>query len=90
MNVTPLVPEEPLVPAVPDEPDVPAVPLELPLVPEVPAEPEEPFPPDAPSKLTCQALYVPLPTVLVGAAKDKEPVVELYEITSLSWKLLAS
>ena len=63
-------PEEPLVPEVPVEPEVPDVPLE-------PDVPEEPSPPDAPSRLTVQEVYVPLPTVRVGAANCKAPVPEL-------------
>ena len=52
---------------------MPLVPLvdDVPLVPEVP---DEPSPPLAPSRLTTHELYVPPPTVLVGAANIKVPV----------------
>ena len=82
----PDVPDEPAAPDVPDEPFAPEVPEE-PLEPEVP---DEPLPPLAPSKLTVQDVYVPLPTVLVGAANCNAPVLLLYVITSHSWKFEVS
>jgi hypothetical protein len=66
----PLVPSTPLVPLIPDVPSTPDVPL-------TPLVPEEPSPPLAPSKLIVHELYVPLPTVLVGAANCNAPVPEL-------------
>ena len=82
----PDVPDEPAAPEVPDEPLVPDSPDE-PLEPEVP---DEPLPPLAPSKLIVQDVYVPLPTVLVGAANCNAPVLLLYVITSHSWKFEVS
>jgi hypothetical protein len=45
------------------------------LVPELPDVPELPSPPLAPSRLITQELYVPDPTVRVGAANTNNPVI---------------
>ena len=80
--LVPAVPDDPLLPLVPDDPllpDDPLVPVDplVPAVADVPEVPLEPSPPLAPPKLIVHALYVPPPTVLKGAPKDKEPVAGL-------------
>jgi hypothetical protein len=78
-----LLPCNPDVPALPLDPEEPLVP-EDPDVPALPDDPDDPLPPDAPSKLTVQDVYVPDPTVLVGAANVNTPVKLVYVITSHS------